>query len=503
MPITHRTRQTVSARPKLTNRILRPLRKSGLVTPQHPRIQRGPRRQAGPACGGSSIHALSHVEPHFGDSSVVDFTGGVATPSTCWKFQNYLGEASPFTCGNVQTSPSGLTGLTCTGDLAADALPPSMTARLTGELANSSGNGGCEAAACSQQPTNTYPKEGVVVNKTSAPCISPSTLQLLEKVGQGSFGKVYKCMWLGRLLAVKIKVSDGAVDHEIETLTVLADGLGHRGISRLMSWRAQAKAKRTFLFFPLAEEDLRALISRHRKSHEHLPIQDVTRFIVAVCSAASYMHSRGVLHRDLKPNNILVRRNFAQPVASGGDESELPGALMLAASWVPVIADFGNALNLGKNGGHNLPTRRCGTLPYCAPEVLLPGVGYTYPSDVWSMGLILSEIESLHLVVACCASSDSYSQQLLRVWQMCHAVGATQQGEWFEVRVLQELRARLPWSVLGKDTRYATLGRVYGSGFGVFAIKFLHMNPLRRSSFAELEAHLEISDFRDISRQWR
>ena len=116
------------------------------------------------------------------------------------------------------------------------------------------------------------------------------------------------------------------------------------------------------------------------------------------------------------------------------------------------------------------------------------GMSYTFPSDVWSMGLILSEIENLHLVVARCSSSEWDPRQLFRVWKMCHAVGATQQGESFEVRVRQELNTRLPWSALRRKSRCATLGRVYGPHFAAFVRMFLYIDPSKRSSFVALDA---------------
>ena len=159
------------------------------------------------------------MKPNCSGSSVFDFTGGAATPANSNKRNLSLGEASLSITGRAQTSKS------CTGDPAADALPLSLDARLTGGLANSSETGRCAASACNQQLNNICPLEELV--QTTRPgLISLERLQLLDEVGHGSFGKVYKCMWLGRLLAVKIKASDGAVDPEIEILRMLADGPG-------------------------------------------------------------------------------------------------------------------------------------------------------------------------------------------------------------------------------------------------------------------------------------
>ena len=79
-----------------------------------------------------------------------------------------------------------------------------------------------------------------------------------------------------------------------------------------------------------------------------------------------YLHSRGIAHRDIKPENLLL---------SDGD--------------VLKISDFGMATVFRHKGRERLLERRCGTLPYLAPEVLVRKQYNAEPADIWSCGMVL------------------------------------------------------------------------------------------------------------------
>jgi len=82
-------------------------------------------------------------------------------------------------------------------------------------------------------------------------------------------------------------------------------------------------------------------------------------------SGVEYLHSRGVAHRDLKPENLLL-----------DDNDNLK------------ISDFGLATIYRLQGKERLLEKKCGTLPYVAPEVLV-GAYHAEPADIWSCGIIL------------------------------------------------------------------------------------------------------------------
>lgn len=78
-----------------------------------------------------------------------------------------------------------------------------------------------------------------------------------------------------------------------------------------------------------------------------------------------YLHSYGIIHRDIKLENIMMT-----------DDTD---------KAIPKLVDFGLSKIVGPNEGCK---ETCGTLGYCAPEILKNEV-YSYSCDVWSIGCIL------------------------------------------------------------------------------------------------------------------
>jgi len=118
------------------------------------------------------------------------------------------------------------------------------------------------------------------------------------------------------------------------------------------------------------DEDHAYLISRlivgRRLDRSQLSDEEAVRAIAAVCDALAHAHDRGVVHRDVKPSNILV-----------GDD----GAI--------VLTDFGIARDEDARD-QTLDERLLGTLSYMAPEQAR-GEQATGATDVWAAGLTLYE----------------------------------------------------------------------------------------------------------------
>lgn len=88
------------------------------------------------------------------------------------------------------------------------------------------------------------------------------------------------------------------------------------------------------------------------------------RYVKSVASAVQYMHTYGIIHRDIKPDNIVL--------TSLAEESDVK------------IVDFGLAQIFGPN---ELSDDSVGTLCYAAPEILL-GKKYDRKVDIWSLGIL-------------------------------------------------------------------------------------------------------------------
>jgi len=115
-----------------------------------------------------------------------------------------------------------------------------------------------------------------------------------------------------------------------------------------------------------------------------IPRDDTERlsFMYQLLQALDSCCSAGVVHRDVKPANILYSRRFKLEI---------------------VLADFDHAVYYPEGN-----IRECvGTVPYIAPEMLHPMVGYyDFASDVWSAGVVFCELFGIHLFAEAKSTSE-------------------------------------------------------------------------------------------------
>src|SRR5438309_5772944 len=117
---------------------------------------------------------------------------------------------------------------------------------------------------------------------------------------------------------------------------------------------------------PLVEgESLRDRITREKQ----LPVPDAVRLAIEVASALDYAHRHGVIHRDIKPDNILLHDGHA------------------------LVADFGIALAASRAGSRMTETgMSLGTPHYMSPEQAMGEREITARSDVYALGCVLYEM---------------------------------------------------------------------------------------------------------------
>ncbi|KAL8431825.1 hypothetical protein ACSSS7_005033 [Eimeria intestinalis] len=198
---------------------------------------------------------------------------------------------------------------------------------------------------------------------------------IVQKLGKGAYGVVWKSYdrRTNEVVALKkiFEAFHNATDaqrtfREIMFLQQLA---GHENIVRLMNVLKADNDRDIYLVFDFMETDLHAVIRAQilEAIHKQYIIYQLLR-------AIKYMHSGELLHRDMKPSNILLN-----------SECQVK------------VADFGLARSVahseGGDGGSNpVLTDYVATRWYRAPEILLGSTCYTKGVDMWSLGCILGEL---------------------------------------------------------------------------------------------------------------
>jgi len=117
---------------------------------------------------------------------------------------------------------------------------------------------------------------------------------------------------------------------------------------------------------------------QQQQQRRYLSEDRIWSMFVDVVRGIHHLHEHGLLHRDLKPNNLLLRLSE--------QSNESPPCVM--------ISDFGESALLSRQGDQSLRSGNTGTLEYMAPELLQTTGGeytslHTKASDVWSLGLVL------------------------------------------------------------------------------------------------------------------
>lgn len=218
-------------------------------------------------------------------------------------------------------------------------------------------------------------------------------------LGTGSFGKVNKVKWLGISAAEKTlpKGDEGKPPPDfVQEVSILAR-LSHPSIVRLLCYVEEEF--KCSVVLELMAKDLTALITdrmerKEKKDESPFSIDEAIDIMLQTAEGMDYLHRRRVLHRDLKSQNILVKR----------EKLEAVDAEFIHAK----VADFGLSKTKERSITRNHPTWNKGTARWMAPELInlkpqliackddnvLDGSAKYLPfrSDVFSFGMVCFEI---------------------------------------------------------------------------------------------------------------
>lgn len=191
----------------------------------------------------------------------------------------------------------------------------------------------------------------------------------LEKLGEGTFGVVYRAKNVQTDEEVALKKirkqqdEEGVPSSALREISLLKE-LSHINVIRLIE--VINTIKKLTLVFEYVPKDLKRIIDETNNG-KGLPIPKVKSYLYQLLKGIQHIHKHKILHRDLKPGNLLI-----------------------SAKGVVKIADFGLARGFG------IPVTNYSnevvTLWYRPPDVLLGNKDYAMNIDIWSIGCIFAEM---------------------------------------------------------------------------------------------------------------
>jgi len=235
----------------------------------------------------------------------------------------------------------------------------------------------------------------------------------VEKIGEGTYGVVYKGRNIesGQMIALK-KITLEQEEEGVPCTTIreiaLLKELQHDNVV-LLKDVVNTKTS-MYLVFEYLDLDLK----QHMESQQlGKSPQLIKKYLYQIISGIAYCHTHRILHRDLKPQNLLIDKNT----------KELK------------LADFGLAR------AFDIPIKRYThevvTLWYRAPEILLGSPHYSTPVDIWSIGCIFAEMVNQKPLFP----GESEIDQLIRIFSV---LGTPNESLWPGISMLPDYSENFP-----------------------------------------------------------
>jgi len=207
-----------------------------------------------------------------------------------------------------------------------------------------------------------------------SPFVVEDRYELIDAIGQGAYGIVCAARDKKTRKNVAVKKIHRLFEHEtfckrtLREILILRE-ISHENIIRLrgLMQPCMSKFNDIYVVFDLMETDLASII----KSPQSLSNEHIQFFIYQILRGLKYLHSREILHRDLKPRNILVNSNCDLRICDFG------------------LAKLSNELS---GPSSSAMTDYVATRWYRPPEVILGSKTYSFAVDIWAVGCILGEL---------------------------------------------------------------------------------------------------------------
>ena len=208
----------------------------------------------------------------------------------------------------------------------------------------------------------TYKKRG----SCASMALVDRSITLLEKVGSGGFGEVWRCHFEGGTYAAKV-VATKRLHHGERALVsnelAVWSALRHENLVHLE--RTWSTPSSIVFLCELMDESLGDVHRRMSRSGTKPRMLPILNHLLSVCSGMGYLHGHGIVHRDLKSDNVMVR------------------------DGVTKVSDFGLARHCGGD-----MTAETGSYRWMAPEVIRHEQ-YGPPCDLYSFAMLAYEMVTL------------------------------------------------------------------------------------------------------------
>jgi serine/threonine protein kinase len=205
------------------------------------------------------------------------------------------------------------------------------------------------------------------------------------ELGHGGQGRVFKALDLAvrEPVAIKVlspnarwsRVARERFDREIKTYHRLRDG--HLIQPRSHGTIVQGEFKDCpYVVMEYMDGGTLEQWMRHEGAHSKEHLRGTIRILVEVCKGLEYLHQHGVIHRDLKPQNVLLAE-----ISNESEGTPFPRQIRLS--------DFGLVTSLGNAPSLSVTGMGVGTPAYMSPEQFVDAKNITPASDQYSMGVML------------------------------------------------------------------------------------------------------------------